>query len=229
MFDTLRMVWNTNASFGTLAKALHWGGAALILAMFALGLWAVKAPLETPEQIAATWQLFALHKTVGVCAFVFGLVRLISMAVQAKPAPLAGHKSSEVFAARTVHWLLTLLMLLVPLAGWVRHASLPGFAPLYLPFGDRLPFVPADPRLSETASYMHYGLIILLGCTVVLHVAGALKHHVIDGDATLRRMLPGQPESPELQRAHAPFGPLALALVLIAAAAGLAFASVPVL
>jgi cytochrome b561 len=221
------MVLNTHVSFGSVAKAFHWVGAALIFAMIGLGLWAVKAPLETPEQMAAKWQLFALHKTVGVCAFGFGLLRLMSMAFQVKPAPLAGHRKTEVYAARTVHWMLSLLMILVPLAGWIRHASLPGFAPLYLPFGDSLPFVPADPNLSEIASYMHFGFVLLLVGAVVLHVMGALKHHVIDGDATLKRMLPGRAKATDTQPAAASLGPLACALVLIAAVAGIAISSVP--
>lgn len=221
------MVWNTKANFGAVSKTLHWIGALLIFAMIALGLWAVQSPLETPEQMAAKWELFALHKTVGVCAFGFGLVRLISMALQPKPLPLAHHGAREVFVARTAHWLLSLLLVLVPLAGWVRHASLPGFAPLYLPFGDQLPFVHADQNLSEIASTMHFGFIVLLMITVALHVAGALKHHFIDRDSTLRRMLPGFGPTPEVQASPAKLPALVLALAMIGSVAALAIALTP--
>ena len=210
-----------------MSKTLHWFGAALFIVMFVLGAVAVKYPLETPEQMAGRWELFALHKTVGVCAFAYGVLRLASMWFQDKPAPLAHHGRAEVFAARTVHWLLTLLMVLVPLAGWVRHASLPGFAPLYLPFGDSLPFVPTDPQLSEMASMVHFGFVVLLGATVLLHVAGALKHHLWDRDATLRRMLPGAPPGVEVQTTPGQSVPFLLATVLIVSVALIAVANTP--
>ena len=221
------MRWNSHETFGTISKTLHWFGAALILAMFALGAVAVKYPLETPEQMAAKWELFALHKTVGVCAFFFGVVRVFSMWFQPKPAPLAHHGMVEIFAARTVHSLLTVLMIAVPLAGWVRHASLPGFAPIYLPFGDSLPFVPPDPHLSEMASMVHFGFVVLLGATILLHVSGALKHHLWDRDATLKRMLPGKPVSDEVQAAPSKFGPALLAIGLITCVALIAIANTP--
>lgn len=221
------MVWNTHHAFGSVSKVLHWGGAILILAMIALGLWAVKYPLDTPEQMAQKWQLFALHKTIGVCAFGFGALRLAFMAFQVKPSPLATHSHGEIFASRTAHWLLTFLMMLVPLAGWVRHASLPGFAPLYLPFGDNLPFVPADPQLSEFASMCHFGFVALLSATVLLHMAGALKHHYRDRDETLRRMLPGSVPVQNTQVPSVKAAPLGLAIALIVAVAFVAIAATP--
>ncbi|MEO9826538.1 MAG: cytochrome b [Paracoccaceae bacterium] len=220
------MVWNTKTTFGSVSKLLHWFGALLIFAMIALGIWAVQYPLETPEQMAAKWELFALHKTVGVCAFGLSVLRLISMVFQTKPLPLKYHGAREVFGARTVHWLLTFLMILVPLAGWVRHASLPGFAPLYLPFGDSLPFIPADQNLSEIASMTHFGFIILLLSAVALHVAGALKHHLIDRDNTLKRMLPGQGTA-QVQAAPTALPALLVAIALIIGVAAIAILATP--
>ncbi|NNE86907.1 MAG: cytochrome b [Silicimonas sp.] len=221
------MMWNSHLGFGSLSKGLHWVGALLIIAMFGLGAAAVQYPLDTPEQMAAKWQFFAVHKTIGVCAFFYGALRLIFMLVQVKPQPLVQHGATEIFVARTVHWLLTLLMILVPLAGWVRHASLPGFAPLYLPFGDTLPFVPADPQLSEMASMVHFGFVVLLGLTVVLHISGAFKHHFWDRDDTLRRMLPGTRGETNVQSAAPLVLPLALALTFVAVVAWIAIANTP--
>lgn len=220
-------MWNTRTSFGPFSKSLHWLGALLIFAMIGLGLWAVQSPLQTPEQMAAAWQLFALHKTIGVCAFGFGVVRLASMAMQLRPEPIASHGQNEVSAARTVHWLLAALMVLVPLAGWVRHASLPGFAPLYLPFGDSLPFVPADPQLSEIVSSMHFGFVALLVVAVLAHITGALKHHLIDRDGTLIRMLPGRSQPPQTQHIALNALPPVLALGLIAGVAVIAVIATP--
>ena len=84
-------------------------------------------------------------------------------------------------------------LVLVPLTGWLHHAASEGFAPILWPFGQNLPFVPKSPALvSEVtvrpALAVHYGL---WPGPLVLHIAGALKHHVVDKDSTLRRMLPG--------------------------------------
>lgn len=217
---------NTDASFGTLSKCLHWTGAILIFGMIGLGVFALKYPLDTLDQMAAKWQLFALHKTIGVLAFGFGALRMISMAMQVKPRPLSGHASREVFVARVVHWLMTFLMMLVPLAGWVRHAALPGFAPLFLPFGNSLPFVPADPQLSEYASALHFGFVVLLTGSVLLHILGALKHHIADGDSTLRRMLPGVTDV-DVQKAPTKAPSLLVALGLIFAVAAISIANTP--
>lgn len=220
------MLRNSDTAFGSLSKCLHWAGAVLIFGMIGLGVLALKYPLETPDQMAAKWQLFALHKTIGVCAFGFGALRLISMAMQVKPRPLSGHSATEVFVARVVHWQLTFLMMLVPLAGWVRHAALPGFAPLYLPFGNSLPFVPADPQLSEYASMLHFGFVALLTGAVLLHIMGALKHHIADRDVTLRRMLPGSPAC-DVQKAPKKAPSLLVALGLILAVAVVSIANTP--
>ena len=105
--------------------------------------------------------------------------------------------------------------------------TLPGFAPLYLPFGDSLPFVPADPQLSEIASMVHFGFVVLLGATIILHVSGALKHHFWDRDATLKRMLPGGQSAEEVQSAPGGVAPLLLALGLVAGVAVTAIANTP--
>jgi hypothetical protein len=82
-------------------------------------------------------------------------------------------------------------MLIVPLSGWVHHAATTGFAPIWWPFGQSLPFVPVDATVAATAGAMHWLFTKILAASILLHVAGALKHHLIDRDATLRRMLPG--------------------------------------
>jgi polyisoprenoid-binding protein YceI len=110
----------------------------------------------------------------------------------------------------------------VPLSGWVHHASTTGFAPIWWPFGQSLPFVPKDEGVAQITATLHFLLQWVLVGALVLHIAGALKHHVIDQDATLRRMLPGHtPAQPtEKQPGHGvPFlGALAVwAVVLIGA------------
>jgi polyisoprenoid-binding protein YceI len=122
--------------------------------------------------------------------------------------------------AETAHWLLYGSLILVPLTGWIHHASAEGYAPIWWPFGQSLPFVPKSPELSHTFSVLHGILEKVLLFTLIAHVLGALKHHFIDRDATLLRMLPGYPATGPLEDKHSVFAPLFVALVSWAATLG---------
>jgi cytochrome b561 len=91
--------------------------------------------------------------------------------------------------AEGTHHLLYLLMVLVPLSGWLM-SSAKGFQTVYfgvLPLPD---LVGKNPELGDLLKETHEALNFALLLLVGLHVAGALKHHLIDRDSTLRRMLP---------------------------------------
>lgn len=172
-------------------RAIHWAMAAFVLGMIALGFWAVNHAVETPREIATKTQLFSIHKTVGILVFLMALLRVGWTMFRPKPRALNSHSRAEVHVAAIVHWVLLTALILVPLSGWVRHASLDGFAPVFLPFGDTLPFVPKSAPLSQIASNIHFGLVLLLCVAIALHIGGALKHHFVDRDITLLRMLRG--------------------------------------
>ncbi|WP_425101226.1 cytochrome b/b6 domain-containing protein [Tropicibacter sp. S64] len=186
---------NTSTRFGSLSKALHWTVALGILLMIPLGIMASDAPYGTAEELAWKAQLFSWHKTVGVGLFFLALVRIGWMLSQPKPAPLHPERRLETWLGETVHWVLYGALVLVPLTGWIHHAATTGFAPIWGPFGQDLPFVPKDENVAHVFGVMHVlSKNVLIG-SLLLHVAGALKHHVIDRDATLKRMLPGSAEA----------------------------------
>lgn len=93
-------------------------------------------------------------------------------------------------------------LVLVPLTGWLHHAAAEGFAPILWPFGQNLPFVPKSPYVAEVTAGLHWLFILVLAGSLILHIAGALKHHVIDKDSTLRRMLPGRSDAPQPPAQH---------------------------
>lgn len=217
---------NTPNSFGLVTRTLHWLTALLILTAIPLGLIA-NGIAATPETITQKAQLFSLHKTLGVAAFVIGLARVFWALTQSHPAPLHPQRRIELTVAQIVHWMLYLSLVMVPLTGWVHHAALDGFAPILWPFGQGLPFVPKSESVAALAGGAHWVFTKLLAASVILHIAGALKHHVIDRDATLARMAFGTaaPEQPLPQAKR--FAPLALALGLYAAGSALALSMVP--
>ncbi|MEQ8876934.1 MAG: cytochrome b/b6 domain-containing protein [Phycisphaerales bacterium] len=219
---------NTTHSYGAIAKGFHWLTALLILTIIPLGLiandlaHAVRSPdiATTEADTARAALLFSLHKTLGVTIFFVALLRILWALAQPHPHLLNGDKPAEAWLASTVHWLLYGSLVLVPMTGWVHHAATSGFAPIWWPFGQTLPFVPKHEALAEISATLHYILQWVLIGAIALHVAGALKHHFIDRDATLRRMLPGHtPATPtERQPGHAL--PFVTALAVWAAAIG---------
>lgn len=187
---------NTRKTYGSVSKALHWATALLILTLLPLGFVAVAWPYDTSETLATKAYLFSVHKTLGVAVFFLALVRIAWALGQPRPAPLHPERRLETALAEGVHWLLYLSLVLVPLSGWVHHAATTGFAPIWWPFGQSLPFVPQSTAVADAAGALHAVFAKLLLAALALHVAGALKHHLIDRDTTLARMLPGRGNSP---------------------------------
>lgn len=192
-------IGNSPTTYGAVTKGFHWLTALLILTEIPVGFIAntmavaLRDPANVPQQasIALTVTLFSVHKTLGVSLFFIALARILWALAQRKPGLLNGDKPAEAWLAETVYWLLYSALVLVPLSGWIYHAATTGFAPIWWPFGQDLPFVPKNHSLADLMSVLHYILQWVLIGAIGLHVAGALKHHVIDRDATLRRMLPG--------------------------------------
>nr|WP_309501586.1 cytochrome b/b6 domain-containing protein [uncultured Roseovarius sp.] len=224
---------NTRDSYGSVAKFFHWLTALLILGLFALGLIAsdladqVRASEGGASQSLIDWAtlLFSMHKTLGVSLFFVALARIVWALTQPKPGLLNGDTVLESRAAETVHWLLYGSLVAVPLSGWVTHAADTGFAPIWWPLGQSLPFVPKSAYVAEITGTLHYILQWVLAGAIGLHVAGALKHHIIDKDATLRRMLPGHASATPTTKQPGHVLPVLAALVIwggtIAGAAGL--------
>lgn len=201
---------NTFSSYGGVTKTFHWLTALLILTALPLGWFAndlahaiYDPAIPTDEgDIARAATLFSLHKTVGVTAFFVAIARILWSLTQTKPGLLNAENKPEAFAAETVHWMLYASLVLVPLSGWIHHAAAEGFAPIWWPFGQNLPFVPKSAYLAELTANLHWLFIWVLAGSLALHIAGALKHHVVDKDSTLRRMLPGRSDAPHPPDQH---------------------------
>ncbi|NQZ74297.1 MAG: cytochrome b/b6 domain-containing protein [Dinoroseobacter sp.] len=189
-------IGNTTSTYGSVTKTFHWLTALLIFTAFPLGILAHDAPFDTSDELTRKALLFSLHKTVGVMAFFTALLRMLWALTQKRPGLLNADHRLEAFAAETAHWVLYGCMLLVPLTGWIHHAAAEGFAPIWWPFGQALPFIPKDAQLSAIFGSIHTTLTPVLALTILAHIGGALKHAIIDKDHTLRRMMPGLSDAP---------------------------------
>lgn len=212
---------NTATRYGTVSKTLHWLTALLILALIPSGIIANGLPYDTPEALAQKAQLFSIHKTLGVVLFAVAVTRILWAFIQPKPAPLHPERRGEAFLASTVHWLLYGSLVLVPLSGWIHHAATEGFAPILLPIGQDLPFVPKSEALAGVTASLHIIFERVLVVALLLHIVGALKHHFIDRDVTLKRMWFGSAEGGEPAQKNSSLAPAFAAACAWAIAIGI--------
>jgi cytochrome b561 len=158
--------------------------AALLVGLVTLGLYMHELPLS-PRKL----QLYSYHKWAGITAFLLVLTRLAWRATH-RPPPLPPGTSSVVrVAANVAHAILYLLMVAIPLSGWLM-SSAKGFQTVWfgvLPIPD---LIGKDPELGETLRAVHAYLNFTLIAVALGHVAAALKHQFIDKDHLISRMWP---------------------------------------
>jgi cytochrome b561 len=166
------------------AVALHWLMAAALAGLFAVGLYMTGLKLS-PQKL----QIYSWHKWAGVAVFLLALARLAwRIGHRPPPAPATMPRWQRV-AAEGTHHLLYLLMLAIPLSGWLM-SSAKGFQTVWfgvLPLPDLLA---KDKALGDLLALVHKSLNFTLAALVLAHAGAALKHHFVDRDGVLARMLP---------------------------------------
>lgn len=174
--------------YSTVAIALHWLLGAALVAIFAVGLYMADMPFSPQKLKLLNW-----HKWAGVSILLLSGLRLLWRVAHRPPAlprdVADAMPAWQHLAHSLTHIGLYVLFFAVPLIGWA-YSSAAGF-PIVL-FGQiPLPdFVSPDKALAELIKPWHQISAWSMAALVGLHVAGALKHHFIDRDSLLRRMLP---------------------------------------
>ncbi len=172
----------TEARYSRPAVALHWVIAGLIVCGFALG-WVMTGLPFSPQKL----KFYSWHKWIGMTVLglsaLRGLWRLSHPPPPALPAPAWQHA-----LARFTHGMLYALMFAMPLSGWL-YSSASGYPVVYLQLLQLPDLVSKNKELARTLVQIHESFAWLLLATFGLHVLGALKHHLMDRDATLQRML----------------------------------------
>lgn len=177
---------DTPARYHGFAILLHWLLAVALVALFALGLYMHELPFS-PQRL----KLYSWHKWAGIVVLALSLLRLLWRLGHRPPAlPPEIERSMpgwQVLAHKATHLGLYLLFFVVPLVGWA-YSSAAGFPVVLfgvLPLPD---FVPVGKELADTLKELHELTAWAMAALVLLHVAGVLKHAVIDRDGLLDRM-----------------------------------------
>ena len=182
------MVISTQARYTRTAIVLHWLILALLVAQYTIGWTMPHIGRNTPVTT-----LISLHFSIGVLIIGVIIVRLAWRISHLEPAPQEGIPPWQVRSARVIHWLLYLLLLVVPLLGWI-NASYRGMPITLFGLVDVPQLVGSHAAGWGWTGDIHilvaeYGILSLVG----LHVAAALYHYFIRRDGILQRMLPGVP------------------------------------
>ena len=172
------------ARYGSVAIALHWTSAALVVAGFALGLWMTGLDLSP-----ATLRYYAWHKWIGVTVFVTAAARL-AWRVAVPPPPWPDRVPPwQRRAAAAVHRLLYVLLLAVPVSGWL-YGSASGVQVVYLGVLPLPNPIGKDREGARWLLLLHQTLNFTLAAAVTVHVAAAWWHGVVLRDGVPARMLP---------------------------------------
>jgi cytochrome b561 len=183
------MIRNSKEGWGWPTRALHWIVAALVLALFAHGLWLEEIPDDASQ--SQVW----LHSAAGVSLLAIAAVAFLWWLVNPVPAEPTATPRWQGLAAHSAHWGLYALIFAVTLSGWALTGTLrtPVSVDLFAAF--------PVPQLASPGSGSH-GLLEeaheilanVLIALVVVHVAAALYHHVVLRDGVLLRMLGREPK-----------------------------------
>ena len=188
------------ARYSGAAIAFHWVIAAAILFQIGLG-WVMSELADGLRK----FELFQLHKSVGLTILILSVARLIWRLGHKPPLFAADVPAWQRAAATAVHWGFYVLLVALPLTGWAAVSASPYNIPTLLwdvvpwPHLPGLADLAADRKasvaesLGETHEWLVRGMVFLL----LLHLAAALKHQFINKDETVWRMAPiiGRPRS----------------------------------
>jgi len=169
--------------YGWVAMILHWAVACMIVAQYFIA----EAAEELPRGIAQI-EMYALHKSMGITVLLLALVRMGWRFIVPPPPPVV-MAPWQAGASRMAHWGLYLLLLAMPLSGWL-YSSAEAFSVSWWGLVQLPDLVGPSEELADLLHEVHeYGFLALVGLAG-LHIAAALKHQFIDRDGALMRMLP---------------------------------------
>ena len=179
-----RMLKNNEHRYGAIAQLFHWVIVALIVTQFVL---AIRA--ESLPRGMKLLNTLALHKSIGMTVLMLAVLRLIWRWMNPIPADPPGMPGWQQVASRISHLALYAMIFVIPLVGWIA-SSARNFSVSWFGFFTWPNLVEPSEAAFEFFQGTHAVLAWTLFAVALLHIAAALKHHFIDKDDVLRRMLP---------------------------------------
>ena len=181
-----------NTRYGAVAIALHWTIAVLIVGLIAVGVYMHELPLSHPDK----FKLYQLHKSFGITVLLLSLARLVWRLTHPAP-PLPDDMADwEKGIARATHFIFYALIIVTPLVGWamvsasVFNIDTKLFGVIPWPHLPVLSTLENKEPVEEALKGAHELLGFAITGLLALHIAAALKHHFVNKDDVLTRMIP---------------------------------------
>ena len=175
---------NTTRSWGTLSKSLHW-----IIVLLIINQWVIAERADSLPLGPAKLQALAWHKSFGLTILALAVVRLVWRWMNPVPELSTETRPWERRLAALSHLLLYALIFAMPLTGWMM-SSAKNFPVSWFNLFQVPDLVAPSETLFRQMRHLHHLLFDALVAVALLHVAGALKHHFVDRNDVLKRMLP---------------------------------------
>lgn len=175
---------NSRSRYGLVSMLLHWSVATVVFGMFALGIWMVDLDYYD------TWRKAApdLHKSIGLTLFAVMVIRVIWRWISPPPSAPSTHGKWTRLGAKFGHLFLYAGLFATMFAGYLISTA-DGVGISVFGLFEVPSLIDSIPDQADTAGTVHLYLAWTLVIFAVLHGLAALKHHFIDRDATLTRML----------------------------------------
>lgn len=175
---------NTNQSYGSVAKFFHWLIALIVICLLIAGYF-----MGDIGDKALKFQVFNLHKLFGLLILSLVILRLLWRFANPIPTLPPSMALWERLLEKAVKFFLYLSLFVMPLSGWI-FSTAAGHAPHIGNYLLAAPFVPKSKVLADQIFNIHATFAVIIIVLLCLHIAGALKHHLINKDNVLIRMLP---------------------------------------
>jgi cytochrome b561 len=174
---------NTTQAWGSLSKGFHW-----LIVLLIINQWVIA---ERADELKGLAKLNALawHKSFGMTIFMLAVLRLAWRLMNPTPELATGTRRWERVLANLSHVLLYALIFAIPLTGWMMSSAKNYPVSWFKLFQFPDLIAPAEQTFRQMHDLHHLLFNVLVG-VALLHVAGAVKHHFIDRNDVLKRMLP---------------------------------------
>lgn len=173
----------TGREYSSLAKALHWTAAVIVIGLIPVGL--IMTDLK-PGPLQD--RLFVLHESFGVTLLALMILRAVTR-WRSRPAPYCNLTPWERRASTGVHYALYALLLVTPVIGWLGLSAF-GLGPSFFGVAELPRLLAKNKPLSDTLFEIHEACAFLIAGLLTLHVGGALRHALVLRDDLVWRMLP---------------------------------------
>jgi len=177
---------NTQAQYGSLAKFFHWTISSLVILMLMAG-----TTMMLMDDSPLREQIFHIHKLTGLVILLLMILRGLWALNNPKPLLPPTTKAWERLAEHTMHLTLYIVLFAMPLSGWIMSTA-SGYIPSI--YGLEIPFfwLGKNKAIAEAGETVHLVLAWSILVLVSMHILAALKHHFVDKDNILIRMMPNK-------------------------------------